>query len=109
MIVFCRARRGNFHGLRPANQPQRRLALAACWLAAGDTVPRLERWCAADLPDEKLSHSLREIFEVGHDEFWSWHWTFRSARLKKPQPLLGDARVTDLAVNVVLPWLWSGQ
>jgi hypothetical protein len=96
-----------FHGLRPANQPQRRLALAARWLAAGDTVPRLERWCAADLPDEKLSHSLREIFEVGHDEFWSWHWTFRSARLKKPQPLLGDARVTDLAVNVVLPWLWT--
>ena len=24
----------------------------------------------------------------------------------KPQPLLGVARVTDLAVNVVLPWLW---
>ena len=41
------------------------------------------------------------------DEFWSWHWTFRSARLKKPQPLLGDARVTDLAVNVILPWLWT--
>ena len=41
-----------------------------------------------------------------HDEFWSWHWTFKSARLAKPQPLLGAARVTDLAVNVVLPWLW---
>ena len=48
-----------------------------------------------------------KILEVQHDEFWSWHWTFRSARLKKPQPLLGDARVTDLAVNVVLPWLWT--
>ena len=24
----------------------------------------------------------------------------------KPQPLLGEARVTDLAVNVILPWLW---
>ena len=23
-----------------------------------------------------------------------------------PQPLLGEGRVTDLAVNVVLPWLW---
>ena len=40
------------------------------------------------------------------DDFWSWHWTFKSARLPKPQPLLGQARVTDLAVNVVLPWLW---
>jgi hypothetical protein len=26
--------------------------------------------------------------------------------MKKPRPLLGDARVTDLAVNVILPWLW---
>jgi hypothetical protein len=26
--------------------------------------------------------------------------------MRKPQPLLGDARATDLAVNVVLPWLW---
>jgi hypothetical protein len=55
----------------------------------------------------KLVDSLREILEVERDEFWSWHWTFRSARLKKPQPLLGDARVTDLAVNVILPWLWT--
>jgi hypothetical protein len=54
-----------------------------------------------------LLDSLRDILEVERDEFWSWHWTFRSARLKKPQPLLGDARVTDLAVNVILPWLWT--
>ena len=96
-----------FRGLRPANHPQRRLALAAHWLAAGDLVQKLERWCAADLPDTKLPGSLRKIFEVERDEFWSWHWTFRSARLPKPQPLLGDARVTDLAVNVILPWLWT--
>jgi len=96
-----------FHGLRPANHPQRRLALAAHWLAAGDLVQKLERWCAADLPDKTLPDSLRKIFEVERDEFWSWHWTFHSARLEKPQPLLGSARVTDLAVNVVLPWLWT--
>ena len=47
-----------------------------------------------------------EIFQVERDEFWSWHWTFKSARMTKPQPLLGEARVTDLAVNVILPWLW---
>ena len=112
-----------FHGLRPANHPQRRLALAAHWLAAGNLVSKLERWCAVDIPSgraalprgqadrqvspAKLVDSLREILEVERDEFWSWHWTFRSARLKKPQPLLGDARVTDLAVNVILPWLWT--
>jgi len=52
-----------------------------------------------------LVESLREVLQVERDEFWSWHWTFRSARLEKAQPLLGEARVTDLAVNVVLPWL----
>jgi hypothetical protein len=96
-----------FHGLRPANHPQRRLALAAHWLAAGHLVQKLEEWCAREVPDPKLSGSLREILEVKRDEFWSWHWTFRSARLPKPQPLLGAARVTDLAVNAVLPWLWT--
>ncbi|HBT21551.1 MAG TPA: hypothetical protein DEA68_02870 [Verrucomicrobiales bacterium] len=28
-----------FHGLRPANRPERRLALAACWLLRPDFVP----------------------------------------------------------------------
>jgi len=27
--------------------------------------------------------------------------------MKHPQALLGAQRVTDLAVNVVLPWFWS--
>jgi hypothetical protein len=96
-----------FHGLRPANHPQRRLALAAHWLAAGRLVQQIEDWCATDIPDRRLPGSLRKILEVERDDFWSWHWTFRSARLPKAQPLLGDARVTDLAVNVVLPWLWT--
>jgi hypothetical protein len=115
-----------FHGLRPANHPQRRLALASHWLASENFISKIENWCAAEIlvsraaqsrrradpqvsptiNSRKLLDSLHEIFQVGRDEFWSWHWTFKSARLKKPQPLLGDARVTDLAVNVILPWLW---
>ena len=113
-----------FHGLRPANHPQRRLALAAHWLADKHLISKIEKWSVAEISDgraalprgqvpqrgispAKLVDSLRELLEVERDEFWSWHWTFRSARLKKPQPLLGDARVTDLAVNVILPWLWT--
>jgi hypothetical protein len=95
-----------FHGLRPANHPQRRLALASHWLADGNFISKIENWCAAELPDKQLLDSLHKIFRVERDEFWSWHWTFKSARMKKPSPLLGDARVTDLAVNVILPWLW---
>jgi hypothetical protein len=111
-----------FHGLRPANHPQRRLALASHWLANENLVSKIEDWCASEISDGGaalprgqadrqvsptiLVDSLHEIFQVERDEFWSWHWTFKSTRLIKPQPLLGEARVTDLAVNVVLPWLW---
>ena len=113
-----------FHGLRPANHPQRRLALAAHWLADKNLISKIENWSAAEISDgraalprglvpqcgispARLADSLQEILQVERDEFWSWHWTFRSARLEKPQPLLGGARVTDLAVNVILPWLWT--
>ena len=113
-----------FYGLRPANHPQRRLALAAHWLAAGDLTRKLEEWIASPETIEPRTtlgrgkgglnarsaamhvNSLREILEVERDDFWSWHWTFRSVPMKKPSPLLGHARVTDLAVNVILPWLW---
>ena len=95
-----------FHGLRPANHPQRRLALASRWSADGDLASKLERWCSRVIPPAALAGSLLEVFQVGPDDFWSWHFTFRSARLKQLQPLLGETRVTDLAVNVVVPWLW---
>jgi hypothetical protein len=112
--------------LRPANHPQRRIALVSHWLADKNFISKIENWCAADFSGgasvltsrlagtlappknntQKILESLHEILNVGHDEFWSWHWTFKSARLPKPQPLLGGSRVTDLAVNVILPWLW---
>lgn len=123
-----------FHGLRPANHPQRRLALAAHWLAAGDLVQKIEEWIGPQksiglltpalspsrgegekgaprrtgrqISPAQTVDSLRKILEVERDDFWSWHWTFRSARMQKPSPLLGAARATDLAVNVILPWLW---
>ena len=95
-----------FHGLRPANHPERRLALAAQWLAGGNLLARLEQWCLTDYAEGKLIPSLREVLAGEPDDFWSHHWTLRSPALKNSQPLLGEARVTDLAVNVILPWLW---
>lgn len=95
-----------FHGLRPANHPQRRLALAAHWLASDDLPGRLQHWASKTISDRDLHEMLLRILQVRDDSFWSWHWTVRSKRFAKSQPLLGPARVTDLAVNVVLPWLW---
>lgn len=96
-----------FHGLRPANHPQRRLALAAHWAYSGDLAARIERWSAKVIPAKTLLDSLTNILQVGGDDYWSWHWTFSSTRFQKSQPLLGQQRVTDLAVNVILPWLWT--
>jgi hypothetical protein len=94
------------HGLRPANHPHRRLALAAGWSAAGRLAAKLESWCARDLSVRQMGVALLEALQVEPDDFWAWHWTLRSARLKQNQPLLGLTRVADLAVNVVIPWLW---
>jgi hypothetical protein len=96
-----------FNGIRPANHPQRRLALAAHWLVDGNLPDKLERWFTSEMGDRQLSGSLLEVLQVGRDDFWSSHWTLRSARMAKPQPLLGAHRVTDLAVNVILPWFWT--
>jgi hypothetical protein len=93
------------HGLRPANHPQRRLALGAHWCWADRLPEALEKWCVRELPRPELVPSLAAALQVEPDAFWSWHWTFRSSRLSRPQPLLGVTRVTDLAVNVILPWL----
>ncbi len=95
-----------FAGLRPANHPQRRLAVAAHWLATGRLPVELEKWFTSEIPDRELRQSLLEVLYIERDDFWSWHWTFRSGRLTKPQLLIGVPRATDLAVNVVLPWLW---
>ena len=95
-----------FSGIRPANHPQRRLALAAHWLAEGAIASKLEQWALAKPADDALADLLFKVFQVAGDDFWPRHWTLRSKRLAKPQPLLGATRVTDLAVNVVLPWLW---
>jgi hypothetical protein len=94
------------NGLRPANHPQRRLALAAHWSADARLFKRMENWFSTAQPDTALDTTLLKSLQPDADNFWSRHWTLRSAPMPKSQPLLGATRVTDLAINVVLPWLW---
>ncbi len=93
-------------GIRPANHPQRRLALAAHWLAGQELPEKLTRWFADRDPDTMSPADLLETLAPRtEDAFWSRHWTLQGAATQKPQPLLGTGRGTDLAVNVILPWL----
>lgn len=95
------------HGLRPSNHPQRRLALAAHWLSAGALPGRLASWLDGRIDARDLTKSLHGLLRVDKDDFWSWHYTLRSKKLSRPLPLLGEGRLTDLAINVVLPWAWG--
>jgi hypothetical protein len=96
----------NLSGQRPANHPQRRLALAAHWLRDTQLPSRLEAWGTSSLPAQPAARALLELLQISGDEFWSRHWTLRSPRLDQTRPMLGAPRATDIAMNVVLPWLW---
>lgn len=96
-----------FAGIRPANHPHRRIALGARWMAGGPLSGRVVEWLNGDVQGTSGGAELRQILEPieAEDSHWRWHWTLRSQRLASPQPLLGEGRTTDLAMNVVLPWL----
>ena len=53
-----------FHGLRPANHPQRRLALAAHWLASGKLIAKIEAWGCARFSGAGDTPFLPEIIGV---------------------------------------------
>jgi hypothetical protein len=69
-------------------------------------VGRLQNWFATENAEKNPRDALLSVLQVSRDEFWSRHSTLRSANLPKPRPLLGASRVTDLAINVILPWFW---
>ena len=80
-----------YNGLRPANRPERRLALAAHWLYRPDFIPWFDDWiCHAPARPSRASGLLRHL--TVSDEYWSTHWNFRSRRFAKAQPLLGPGR-----------------
>jgi hypothetical protein len=96
----------NLGGIRPANHPQRRLAVGAHWGARPEIARELERWLERTIESPDLVESLSEIIQAKHDDFWSYRWTLKSTPFREPQPLLGEQRITDLAINVVIPWLY---
>ena len=94
----------HFHGIRPANHPHRRLALAARWLANPRTIDALETWAAEPTATHRLVESLLRCLLPEPDEFWDRRWSLSTPAGAQRQPLLGPGRATEVAVNAILPW-----
>jgi len=94
-------------GLRPANHPQRRLALAAHWRSQPLLSPRLVEVLLGPTQGHELLLATASVLQPGPDSFWDHHWNLNSGDSSSTGPLLGLPRITDLAVNVILPWLWA--
>lgn len=92
-------------GSRPANHPHRRIALGAHWLADREFVRRIEAWALEPGPNPVTT--LAEILRAGPDPFWETHYSLFSRPGMAGAMLLGRDRVTDLAVNTILPWLFA--
>jgi hypothetical protein len=95
------------NGVRPVNHPQRRLALAASWAADPSWTQRLEDWFRAGLTGPGAERALGEAFPSEVHGYWLRHYTLQAKAAEKALPVLGSGRVTDLAVNAVLPWFWA--
>jgi hypothetical protein len=94
-----------FHGIRPANHPQRRLALGARWLSDKQFIDKLHAWFSKEEKD--YEKSFLRLLTPPEDNYWNWHYTIKSKRLSAPKPLIGNERATDISMNVVLPWLFA--
>jgi hypothetical protein len=92
--------------LRPANHPERRVALAGHWLAAGPRGGALVEAILNAADTASAFANVARVLQPSGDAFWETHWTLRSGATR-PSPLLGGPRLVDLVVNVVLPWLWA--
>ena len=90
-------------GTRPVNHPHRRIALAARWLFKNDLSSRFLTWLKS--PGENIEESFLQLITPEEDPFWNWHYTIKSAKTATFQPLIGIDRATDIAINIVLPWL----
>ncbi|MDD5199533.1 MAG: DUF2851 family protein [Terrimicrobiaceae bacterium] len=104
-ILNCRAWR--FAGSRPANHPHRRVATLAA-IASGWKPIR------AALAGSQRAGFVAALEALDHP-FWATRFSLQSARLARPQALLGDERIRDILLNIHYPLAverddsaWSG-
>lgn len=95
-------------GLRPLNHPQRRLILACAWLSNPSLPESLTAWLTQrESTESPASNLARLLTPESTDDFWQLHPSLHSTGFRTPQPLIGLPRLADLAMNMLLPWLWA--
>ncbi len=48
---------------------------------------------------------LHHLFTTGEDKYWSYHYTLGGRKLQKPVSLIGEKRVEEIIINVLIPIL----
>ncbi|MFH1226741.1 MAG: DUF2851 family protein [Planctomycetota bacterium] len=100
----------DFGGTRPANYPHRRIAGISHILAGqlgfgsslSDSIIGLFR---ARAPVSAKIDSLRGIFSVGPQGYWSYRSSFSSRPFTRPLALVGADRADEIIVNIIIPFM----
>lgn len=97
--------------IRPLNHPIRRLVYLI-HLLADPATPLLqkkitEQWNASWMVLKKHSFLtwLHHLLPDYQDPYWNTHYTFETTPQSKTLPLMGKDLKTEIAVNVILPYL----
>lgn len=94
-------------GTRPVNHPQRRLGAFASIISRWDEFQTL---CLTTSLDSLVNlKGLEKWFASLSHPYWSTHSTLPSAGFKNAAALVGSNRVTDFAINHLLPMRDSAE
>ncbi|MCX6966325.1 MAG: DUF2851 family protein [Verrucomicrobia bacterium] len=85
----------NLRGQRPVNHPQRRVAALAEIVRHWPVLETLSRSANVD--------GIRHFFSRLQHPYWDFHYTLNSKRSAVRMALVGEARITDLLLNVFFP------
>ena len=85
----------NLRAQRPVNHPQRRVAALAEIVRHWPVLETLARTANVE--------SIRHFFSQLSHPYWDHHYTLTSKRSASRMALVGEARITDLLLNVFFP------
>jgi hypothetical protein len=91
-------------GVRPTNQPVRRVAAAVGLIRSGSTGGLDEAILTIlRAPGPRAARQLAALSRETRDPYWDGHRDFGDP-MRRPAALIGAPRAREITVNVLLPW-----